>query len=144
MTRVDFYILDDQTQDASMRFACRLGLKAFLAGSPVHVHMDSEEAAAELDELMWDYPKHRFLPHEIVQPEQTPGSPVQNGYQPPHHQEGLLINLSGAVPSFFGRFDRVAEIIVGATRDEGRTRYAHYRDRGYPLHHHEMSDWERN
>ena len=33
---------------------------------------------------------------------------------------------------------------VGATRDEGRTRYAHYRDRGYPLHHHEMSDWERN
>lgn len=144
MTRVDFYILDDQTQDASMRFACRLGLKAYLAGSPVHVHMDSEQAATELDELMWDYPKHRFLPHEIVQPEQTPSSPVQIGYQPPHHQEGLLINLSGAVPGFFGRFDRVAEIIVGATRDEGRTRYAHYRDRGYPLHHHEMSDWERN
>ena len=143
MTRVDFYILDDLDRDASMRFACRLGLKAYQTGHAVHVHVDDQDQATNLDELMWDYPKHRFLPHEIVEPGTVPTSPVQIGFQPPHHTEGLLINLSASVPAFFGRFDRVAEIIVGATREEGRTRYAHYRDRGYPLHHHEMSDWER-
>lgn len=144
MTRVDFYILDDQTIDASLRFACRLGLKAYLAGSPVHVHVEDEAAAGEIDELMWDYPKHRFLPHEIVTEGTTCASPVQIGHQPPQHLEGLLINLGADVPKFFGRFDRVAEIIVGSTREQGRARYTHYRDRGYPLHHHELSDWEKD
>ena len=62
MTRVDFYILDDQAQDASMRFACKLGLKAYLSGHPVHVHVDDANSAAELDELMWDYPNSMLLP----------------------------------------------------------------------------------
>ena len=142
MTRVDFYILEDQSQDASMRFACRLGLKAYLSGHAVHVHVDDADTAAQLDELMWDYPKHRFLPHEVLQSQEEPKSPVHIGYEPPHHTEGLLINLGSTVPSFFGRFDRVAEIIVGDTREQGRERYSHYRARGYPLHHHELNNWE--
>jgi DNA polymerase III subunit chi len=144
MTRVDFYILDDQTHDASLRFACRLGLKAYLGGHAVHVHVEDGATATALDELMWDYPKHRFLPHEIVAPDTTPASPIQISHLPPHYSEGLLINLSHEVPAFFGRFDRVAEIIVGEHREQGRARYAHYRDRGYPLHHHELNDWEQN
>ncbi len=143
MTRVDFYILDDQGLDASMRFACVLGMKAYFKGNPVHVHVNDAQAATALDELMWDYPKHRFLPHEIIEDEQTASSPIHIGCRAPRHCEGLLINLGDEVPSFFGRFDRVAEVIVGATREAGRTRWAHYRDRGYPLHHHQLTDWER-
>jgi len=142
MTRVDFYILSDQSVDASMRFACRLGLKAYLSGHAVHVHVTDQKSATDLDDLMWDYPKHRFLPHELLLPDQQPQAPVHIGSTPPHHTEGLLINLCDQVPTFFGRFDRVAEIIVGDNRAEGRARYAHYRDRGYPLHHHELNDWE--
>jgi DNA polymerase-3 subunit chi len=142
MTRIDFYILDDLAKDASMRYACHEGLKAYQRGDPVHIHVDDAQTAAHLDELMWDYPKHRFLPHEIIDPDQAPTSPVHIGYHPPHHQEGVLINLSAAVPSFFGRFDRVVEIIVDETRAEGRSRYSHYRDRGYPLHHQAVNDWE--
>lgn len=142
MTRIDFYILQDQASDASCRFACALGLKAYLSGTPVHVHVTDDQQAKELDELMWDYPKHRFLPHEIISNGVKPNSPIQIGVEPPHHEEGLLINLADEVPTFFGRFDRVAEIIVGETREQGRIRYKHYRDRGYPLHHHELRDWE--
>lgn len=144
MTRVDFYILDDQTLDATLRFACRLGLKAYLKNTPVHVHMDKPENAQALDELMWDYPKHRFLPHEIIAGESVPSSPIQISCEPPHIEEGLLINLAPEVPKFFGRFDRVAEIVMGETREQGRARYAHYRSRGYPLHHHQMTDWEQH
>ena len=49
---------------------------------------------------------------------------------------------SEEVPYFFGRFDRVAEIIVQNQVSEGRIRYKFYRDRGYPLQHHQLNQWE--
>jgi len=52
------------------------------------------------------------------------------------------VNLADEIPGFFGRFDRVAEIVVGENRDAGRERYKFYRDRGFPLFHHELDDWE--
>ena len=142
MTRIDFYLLEDQTRDACLRFACRLCLKGLQSATPVHIHADDEAQAEAIDELMWDYPKHRFLPHEKVVGEEAGNSPIHIGTQPPALTEGLLINLASTVPDFFGRFDRVAEIVVGETRVEGRVRYKHYRDRGYPLHHHELQGWE--
>lgn len=141
MTRVDFYILEDEGFDAALRFACRLSLRAFHGGHPVHIHTDRPDTAEALDELMWDYPKKRFIPHRLNNRDAFT-APVHICNDEPHHNEGLLINLSHEVPSFFGRFDRVAEIVVGQTRETGRDRYTHYRKRGYPLHHHEMTDWE--
>ena len=64
------------------------------------------------------------------------------GWQEPAELDDVLINISGAVPGFFGRFNRVAEIVVDSTRDAGRDRYKFYRDRGFPLFHHELDDWE--
>ena len=52
MTRVDFYILEDEGIDAAMRFACRLCLKAYQGGHPVHVRAADAEQAKNLDELM--------------------------------------------------------------------------------------------
>ena len=73
-------------------------------------------------------------------------SPVNVSYVYPNGRsltpDDLLINLAKEVPSFLGRFDRVAEIIVGETKDQGREHYKFYRDRGYPLHHHDLKDWE--
>ena len=145
MTRVDFYILEDQGIDASMRFACRLSCKAYLSGHPVHIHVNDNETAKAMDELLWDYPKHRFIPHVINS--ETPeavSTPIQIGHTAPQLDHGVLINLADAVPEFFGRFDRVAEVIVEQTKTQGRAHYKHYRDRGYPLHHHELSDWEQS
>ena len=141
MTRVDFYILEDEGFDAALRFACRLSLKAFQGGHPVHIHLNDAEQAHALDELMWDYPKQRYIPHRVNNRDDF-SAPVHICTEEPVHAEGLLINLGQDVPNFFGRFDRVAEIVVGATRTPGRDRYTHYRKRGYPLHHHEMTDWE--
>ena len=145
MTRVDFYILQDMTEDASARFACRLGLKALQRGTAVHVHVTDADSAQRVDDLMWDYPKHRFIPHVVTNgssPARGRQCPIQIGSEEPHLKEGLLINLAQEVPGFFGRFDRVAEIVVDATRKQGRERWAFYRDRGYPLHHHELDEWE--
>ncbi|MBX3706468.1 MAG: DNA polymerase III subunit chi [Pseudomonadales bacterium] len=143
MTRVDFYILKDVDQDAARRFACRLALKAVANGHPVHVHTDGAAAADVVDELLWQYPEHRFLPHEC-ETARTGVAPVVIGWSQPDTPDGLMINLADEVPGFFGRFERVAEIVVQARRDVGRERYRFYRDRGYPLFHHEMDDWEKS
>lgn len=142
MTRVDFYVLQDVDLAAAHRFACRLAAKAVTTGNRVHIHNDDQTAAAELDEMLWHYPEHRFIPHASEGSTLATPSPLLLGWNPPADPDGVLINLASEIPTFFGRFDRVAEIVVEATRDTGRERYKFYRDRGYPLFHHELEDWE--
>ncbi len=142
MTRVDFYLLSDEDRAALARFACRIALKAMHQGQLVHIHTEDADAASHLDELLWDYPEQRFLPHQVLTGNDRAQAPVTIGHLAPADRHGLLINTIDAVPPFFASFDRVAEIVVGATRESGRGRYKHYRDRGYPLHHHELDEWE--
>lgn len=128
--------------NAASRFACRLAVKAVTSGNRVHIHADDAEAAAELDEMLWHYPEHRFLPHAREDAPSARQAPLVIGWHPPQEPDGVLINLAGEIPGFFGRFERVAEIVVEANRDAGRDRYKFYRDRGYPLFHHDLDDWE--
>ena len=122
------------------RFACRLAAKAMANGNEVYIHAEDDQAAQAVDDLLWTYPEQRFVPHELLT--QTPTAPINIGCKEPRHIDDVLINLSGDVPGFFGRFDRVAEIVVRSTRNSGRDRYKFYRDRGFPLFHHELDDWE--
>lgn len=143
MTRVDFYILPDVDLEARRRFACRLAHKAVAVGQRVHVHVADIEAGRDFDGLMWEYPDHRFLPHGIAGEPTSVNAPVVIDHREPDSgADQLLINLAPAIPSFFGRFERVAEIVVQSQREDGRDRYKYYRDRGYPLFHHEIDPSE--
>jgi DNA polymerase III subunit chi len=142
VTRVDFYVLQDVDLAAARRFACRLAAKAVSTGQRVHIHTGAPDQAAELDELLWHYPEGRFLPHGREDDQIAGRAPLVVGWSAPEQPAGVLINLAVDVPTFFGRFDRVAEIVVDANRDAGRQRYRFYRDRGFPLHDHRLDDWE--
>ena len=146
MTRVDFYILQDMQQTAMHRFACRLAAKAISKGQAAYLHTASDAQAREVDELLWLYPPDRLIPHGLIGSPEAKGAPVLIGSEGVSTQQlpadGLLINLVDKAPAFPGRFDRVAEIVVGEQRASGRARYRYYRDRGYPLFHHELGDWE--
>ena len=141
MTRIDFYLLQDLELPAMYRFACALAAKASATGTRVFVRTPDESAAGEVDALMWAYPPERFVPHS-TDPRESDITPVLIHAEPPRQASGLMINLGDDVAPFFGRFDRVAEIVVGERKAEGRARYKHYRDRGCPLYHHELDDWE--
>ncbi len=142
MTRVDFYLLQDVDQAALYPFAARLASKALASGKRVHLHTRDETQSATLDELLWQYPAQRFLPHGLLDDTGTTNAPISIGTRVPKDQDEVLINLASEAPSFFGRFDRVAEIILGNEKESGRARYKAYRDQGYPLYHHEMDDWD--
>ena len=140
MTRIDFYILPDVDIDAKFRFACRLAHRAIADGGQAHVRTASAEATAILDALMWSYPEGRFLPHTATDED---GALIRIGHEePPRGPDELLINLGDDVPAFFDRFSRVCEVVPGPEVAAGRARYSQYRRRGFPLHHHELDDWE--
>ena len=141
MTRIDFYILPDVDSDAKFRFACRLAHRAIADGGMAHVRTGSAEATAILDALMWSYPEGRFLPHTTG--DDPAPCQVRIGHEePPPGPDALLINLGDDVPAYFDRFERVCEVVPGPELDAGRVRYSQYRRRGYPLHHHELDEWE--
>jgi DNA polymerase-3 subunit chi len=54
----------------------------------------------------------------------------------------VLVNLRADWPPFFGRFERLVEIVSvdDEDRQQGRERFKFYRDRGYALRIHDMSD----
>ncbi len=139
MTRVDFYILEDNAADARQRFVCRLAEKAWLQGNKVYIHTGDPALSSRIDEMLWTFSQGSFVPHGL---DNDPAADevdihIGHGDEPRHHDE-VLINLSSEVPLFFSRFQRVAEIIDGDEnqRQQGRERFRFYRERGYPLESH--------
>lgn len=138
MTRVTFYKVGGDLLSA-MRLGCQLAQKGFAAGGTVLCQTADAEASGQLDKLLWEFQQESFLPHGVgadahpiaVNHQQDPGE---------HHQ--LLINLSHDVPTWFGRFERVIEITCSEPDYEKAKResFRFYRERGYPLEFHDLSD----
>lgn len=142
MTRIDFYILPVAEPHGALSFACRLTEKAWQGGHRVYIHGADEDQARALDTLLWTFRDSAFVPHELaLGSAPRPGCPVVvgTGEDPGEHHD-VLLNLGAAIPSFFARFDRVAEVVLNepAARSESRRRWAFYKDRGYALTHHDM------
>ncbi|KUJ81529.1 DNA polymerase III subunit chi [Microbulbifer flavimaris] len=141
MTRIDFYILSSDTLESGDHFACRLAEKAHRAGLRVLVAVDNAERAEALDKLLWTFREDAFLPHDRQQAEKQAAVEINCGEDPGAHH-GLLINLCSEVPGWFSRFERLAEIVVQQPEAlaRSRQRYSYFRDRGYPLQSHRISN----
>ena len=104
--------------------------------------MASSGQARELDELLWTFHQGSFVPHALWVSATDDPVPITIGYDEPTDVDGdLLINLADAIPSFFDRFTRIAEIIDGTqeSRRLGRERFGFYRDNGYKPDTHNIS-----
>ncbi|WP_049629591.1 DNA polymerase III subunit chi [Cellvibrio sp. pealriver] len=134
MTQVDFYILPETTSDARWLFACRLTDKAHRMGMRVLVAMDTEAEARQFDELLWTFKPESFIPHQLINSGKP--SPVEITYnaEAGDHQ-GLLLNLSKTIPTYFSRFARLAEVVIQepAMLAASRERFSFYKSRGYPI-----------
>ena len=133
-TRVDFYVLPDDSTDGPLATACRLCEKAVGSGKRVHIHAPDAAVAQEIDRLLWVYKQGGFIGHERVGASNDPAPAavlIGTGEPLPSHRD-VLVNLDAAVPPFFDRFERVLEIVAGdaATRGRSRERFKFYRDRG--------------
>ena len=136
MTRIDFY----QTSGDEHAFACRLIDMVYRKGHQIYVHTSTEEQAKTLNEQLWTFKEDSFVPHSLHS--EAMDVPIKIGFdhEPEEHQD-VLINLSGHIPHFFSRFDRVAEIVPvdQNSRKSARENYAYYKERGYVLNYHKIS-----
>ena len=141
MTRIDFYVLASENPDEIQNFACRLAEKAFRSGLRVLIAVDDAQQAKQFDELLWTFREDSFLPHAQQNLDQQTAIEINSGEDPGQHH-GLLINLCTEIPEWFSRFDRLAEIVCQQPDSlaRSRTRYSHFRDRGYPLQSHKIAN----
>ena len=137
MTRIDFYQIEND--EPPQLFACRLIDKVYRLGHQIYVHTRDADEAAALDDLLWTFRADRFIPHACKLTGEDAPILIGHDDEPADHHE-VLVNLSGAVPDFFSRFERVAEVVPldRNSRDAARANYKFYKDRGYPLQYHAM------
>lgn len=138
MTRVDFY---SNTRD-KLDVVRKLVVKARQSGQCVLIHVSDPRLAEELDTYLWTQPPLSFLPHVRAGHSQARRTPVIIGDTPDDiASPDLLINLNTETPGYFGRFERLLEV-VGTDPEElraGRRRYRYYQERGYELKHNDMT-----
>ena len=137
--QVDFYVLADPEQSAN-HIACRLAMKAWEQGYRVQVLTADENEAAFLDEIMWDIPVGRFLPHSRGAADaDTPVSIVVHGAEIPEGRD-LVINMADQPVSEPGRFKRLLEIVPGAEKQRlaSRQKFRVYREQGLEPSTHNM------
>jgi len=131
-------VLDSERQSAA-HIACRLAMKAWEQGHLVMVLTADENEAASLDEVMWDFPAGRFLPHSRASAgSDTPVSIDVHGARIPEGRD-VVINLSDQPVVEPGRFRRLLEIVPGAEQQRlaSRQKFRVYRDMGLePATHH--------
>ncbi len=129
--QVDFYVLARPDQSAE-RLACRLAMMAWEQGHHVAVLTADEKDADALDEIMWDYPPGRFLPHSRGQADsETPVSIDTCAAEIPADRD-VVINLADSAVPEPGRFKRLLEIVPGVEQKRlaSRQKFREYRNLG--------------
>ena len=139
MTQIDFY-----TNVADkLGTACRIVAKGYSLKRRILVFCPDPETAQRVDRLLWITPATGFIPHCAPSDALAPVTPVivdHAGAEPVHDQ--VLLNLRAEWPPFFGRFERLIEIVSADDEDrrQARERYKFYRDRGYEIRTHDLRE----
>ncbi len=138
MTQIDFYFHVEN----KLQMACKLSAKAYARGLRVLAYCADADAADKFSRLLWSSPAISFVPHCAPHDKLAPVTPVIVDYDGSRlaHDE-VLLNLRPEWPAFFGRFQRLIEIVSLDEEDRrlARERYKFYRDRGYEIQQHDLS-----
>jgi len=139
VTRIDFY----HGAEDRLQVACRLAAKAMRQRLRVLVYAPDGDTARTIDRMLWTTPPIGFVPHCMVHDRLAPETPVLIGTDAeamPH--DDVLLNLGADRPAHFARFQRLVEIVgrEPADRAAARERFKFYRERGYQIYTHSLSD----
>lgn len=155
-TKVDFYVLDKDSQSERFKFVCRFVDKLQKIQKTARIVVEDSLSAQALDELLWQFPGESFLPHSLHESDQsadqkpnqqdTGDSPIliqsMGNLAGGEHQEDnkydVLINLSSGPASTHIQYSRIVEVVIQAAEvlTSTRARYKFYREQGYPLQSH--------
>jgi DNA polymerase-3 subunit chi len=139
VTQIDFY-----TNVADkLATACRIAAKAYGLGHRMLVLCPDREVAARVDRMLWATPATGFIPHCAPTDALAAETPIivdPTGDHPLGDE--VLLNLRAEWPPFFGRYQRLVEIVSLNDEDRraARERFKFYRDRGYEIRTHDLKE----
>lgn len=98
----------------------------------------SEQDSLKMDQLLWDFPPERFIPH--VQSAEKPSDRhlVRIHNQLPEDSHYVLINLTDQTVAIAGKFERIFEIVMPNEVDSARARQRHYEQLNCTVHTHSI------
>ncbi|MCY4129202.1 MAG: DNA polymerase III subunit chi [Gammaproteobacteria bacterium] len=126
LANVSFYRLDRVDLDGKFKTACRLASQAYERSKSVFILTANEEDSQKMDQLLWDFPSNRFIPH--VQRAEKPShhNLVRIHHQLPEDSHYVLINLTDQAVAIAGKLERIFEITMPSEADSARARQNHY------------------
>ncbi len=138
--QVDFYLLGDTSTGAG-NLACRLALMAWERKQSIFIINPSGSACDSLDNMMWQFPEGRFLPHARANDPQAGKSPVCLGTVADLKPADVVINLCPEAVPQPERFSRILEIVPFAEheRQASRVKYKTYLNLGIKPQTHEIN-----
>ena len=139
MTAVEFH------HNAPDRTAtlCRLIAARVAEGGRVRVVASDPAQAALLDRALWTFEALSFVPHCVAGAPGEEESPVVIGPAAPARSASeVLVNFSDDVPPQIEGFATLIEVVGqdATEREKARARFRQYRERGWPLTTHDVSE----
>ena len=135
MSKVSFYLLDnevDNSKSVSAEFpqhlalACNLAARCFQNKQRCLVFCETKLLAEQFDELLWQFPSNRFVPHNLFGEGPVGGAPVEISWQAPKQfNRPVLINLALKMPDFHQRFNQIYDFVPAQEqlKQQARDRY---------------------
>lgn len=139
MVNVTFFLQESDDSNEPMSIddiACHLSALHYQNKARVVVLCKDKSHAERIDELMWQLPTHRFVPHNLSGEGPTNGTPVEICWQEPRNLTGkALINLTESLPVDGSRCRSIADFVPNddELKPLARTRYKQYREAGFQL-----------
>lgn len=129
--QVDFYVLA-AAGVKPVEVACTLTLTMLERDQRVFLVTETEQSARQLDELLWQYPEGRFLPHALAGSADASRAMINIGTLSTLNPVDVVINLCPEAIPQPERFSRILEIVPFAdeSRETSRMKFRTYREDG--------------
>ena len=132
MPQVMFYQLAATAKSAAER-ACDLVADAYANKQKVAVMCESQSLAEDVDELLWQLPAKRFVPHNLYGEGPPSGTPVEICWEISQlARRPLVVNLGDTMLPNPQQYQRIIDFVPAddAEKQAARVRYKKYQQAG--------------
>ncbi|EGN76193.1 DNA polymerase III, chi subunit [Idiomarina sp. A28L] len=139
MARVTFYVVNNAAPAALLNAVCKLIAQQFNQRRRIVIFGQDQAQAEAVDELLWQIPAERFIPHNLVGEGPIAGTPVLIGWDQPagelSKQRNVVFNLRHEVPELTRHIQEIIDFVPAdeAGKELARERYRHYRQLGMQM-----------